>query len=99
MSPGYGPYIPGYGLMIRVMGDIRGGSGKTTAAARLVVTRGCDGQDVLPDHADEQETASDLTTLRNKPAIARPAYAASRLTCQAVNTGTTCTADSPVPAT
>src|ERR1700760_45773 len=52
--------------MIIVVGGIKGGSGKTTVATNLAVMRAADGRDVLLIDADDQETASDFTILRNE---------------------------------
>ena len=51
--------------MIVVVGGIKGGSGKTTVAINLAVLRASGGHDVLLVDADDQETASDFTILRN----------------------------------
>ena len=52
--------------MILVTGGIKGGSGKTTVAINLAVMRSKAGSDVLLIDADDQESASDFTALRNK---------------------------------
>ena len=52
--------------MIIVIGGIKGGSGKTTVATNLAVIRSGEGKDVLLIDADDQETSSDFTTLRNE---------------------------------
>ena len=74
--------------MIVVVGGIKGGSGKTTIATNLAVMRGQDGHDVLLVDADDQETASDFTMLRNERAAAEATYTSIKLTGQAVRTET-----------
>ena len=51
--------------MIIVVGGIKGGSGKTTVATHLAILRAQAGHDVLLIDADDQETATDFTILRN----------------------------------
>jgi chromosome partitioning protein len=51
--------------MIFVCGGIKGGVGKTTLATNMAVLFARDGADVLLIDADDQETASDFTILRN----------------------------------
>ena len=51
--------------MIVVVGGIKGGSGKTTVATHLAILCAQAGHDVLLIDADDQETATDLTILRN----------------------------------
>ena len=79
--------------MIVVVGGIKGGSGKTTIAANLAVMRACDGHDVLLIDADDQETASDFTLLRNERATHEATYTSIKLTGQAVRTETLRLAD------
>lgn len=52
--------------MIVVCGGIKGGGGKTTIATNLAVMRSLAGKDVLLVDADEQDSASDFTVLRNQ---------------------------------
>lgn len=52
--------------MIIVIGGIKGGSGKTTVATNLSVIHSKNGKDVLLVDADDQETSTDFTTLRNE---------------------------------
>lgn len=74
--------------MIVVVGGIKGGSGKTTIATNLAIMRALDGSDVLLIDADDQETASDFTMLRNERVQARATYTSIKLTGQAVRTET-----------
>jgi len=75
------------------LGGIKGGSGKTTIATNLAVMRALDGSDVLLIDADDQETASDFTMLRNERAAAEATYTSIKLTGQAVRTETLRLAD------
>ncbi|MBM0745522.1 AAA family ATPase (plasmid) [Phormidium sp. CLA17] len=72
--------------MIVVCGGIKGGGGKTTLATNLAVMRALAGYDVLLVDADEQDSASDFTVLRNQ--IFEPnggaGYTAIKLRGQAV---------------
>src|SRR3954466_6426249 len=74
--------------MIIVVGGIKGGSGKTTVATNLAVMRAADGHDVLLIDADDQETASDFTILRNERIPAGAGYTSIKLTGPAVRTET-----------
>ena len=74
--------------MIVVVGGIKGGSGKTTVATNLAVMRALDSRDVLLVDADDQETASDFTMLRNERAAVDATYTSIKLTGQAVRTET-----------
>ena len=74
--------------MIVVVGGIKGGSGKTTVATNLAVMRALTGHDVLLVDADDQETASDFTMLRNERVAANKTYTSIKLTGQAVRTET-----------
>jgi len=74
--------------MIIMVGGIKGGSGKTTVATNLAVIRATDGRDVLLIDADDQETASDFTILRNERANGAPGYTSIKLTGPAVRTQT-----------
>jgi len=51
--------------MIVVTGGIKGGSGKTTIATHLAAMRSQQNKDILLVDADDQETSSDFSTLRN----------------------------------
>ena len=74
--------------MIIVVGGIKGGSGKTTVATNLAVMCAAEGQDVLLIDADDQETASDFTILRNETQQEKPSYTCIKLTGVAVRTET-----------
>jgi chromosome partitioning protein len=52
--------------MILVCGGIKGGVGKTTVATTLSVLRAAQGHDVLLVDADDQQTATDFTLMRNE---------------------------------
>jgi len=52
--------------MIFVSGGIKGGVGKTTLATNMAVLLAADGRDVLLVDADDQESASDFTIVRNE---------------------------------
>src|SRR3954466_2938275 len=73
--------------MIIVVGGIKGGSGKTTVATNLAVMRSADGHDVLLIDADDQETASDFTILRNERIPAGAGYTSIKLTGPPVRPG------------
>lgn len=74
--------------MIITIGGIKGGSGKTTVATNLAVLRANTGHDVLLIDADDQETASDFTALRNERREAGAGYTSIKLTGAAVRTET-----------
>ena len=70
-----------------VVGGIKGGSGKTTVATNFVVLSAQD-QDVLLIDADDQETATDFTVLRNERRVDGAGYTCIKLTGAAVRTET-----------
>lgn len=79
--------------MIIVVGGIKGGSGKTTVATNLAVMRSAAGHDVLLVDADDQETSSDFTILRNERQADGAGYTSIKLTGPAVRTETLRLAD------
>lgn len=54
-----------FGLIV-VAGGIKGGVGKTTLATNMTIMLAGQGRDVLLIDADDQETASDFTIVRNE---------------------------------
>src|SRR5207237_10288608 len=72
--------------MIIVVGGIKGGSGKTTVATNLAVLRSGKSKDVLLIDADDQETATDFTVLRNEHLSNRAGYTCIKLSGAAVRT-------------
>src|SRR4051794_25494828 len=72
--------------MIIVVGGIKGGSGKTTVATNLSILRSKEGCDVLLIDADDQETATDFTQLRNEKLEGKAGYTSIKLTGSAVRT-------------
>ncbi len=69
-----------------VAGGIKGGGGKTTVATNLAIMRATQGRDVLLVDADDQETASDFTTLRNERRSEGAGYTSIKLTGAALRT-------------
>jgi len=78
--------------MIVVVGGIKGGSGKTTVATHLTILAAHAGWDVLLIDADDQETATDFTVLRNARRPGGAGYTSIKLTGPAVRTDTQCLA-------
>ena len=74
--------------MIIVVGGIKGGSGKTTVATNLAVIRSTAGHDVLLIDADDQETSTDFTIIRNERCPEGAGYTSIKLTGPAVRTET-----------
>jgi chromosome partitioning protein len=76
--------------MIIVCGGIKGGVGKTTIATNLAILLSREGRDVLLVDADEQESASDFTMVRNETLASSggAGYTAVKLHGAAVRTDT-----------
>ncbi len=72
--------------MIVIAGGIKGGSGKTTVATNLAIIRAAQGRDVLLVDADDQETATDFTNLRNERTGELARYTGIKLTGAALRT-------------
>ena len=73
--------------MIVVCGGTKGGTGKSTCAVNLaVIASDAAGADVLLVDADDQESASDFTALRNENREGGAGYTCIRLTGPAVRT-------------
>jgi chromosome partitioning protein len=65
--------------MIYTVGGQKGGSGKTTVATNLAILLAVKGKDVLLVDADDQETASDFTALREERTSNQAGYTAIKL--------------------
>jgi chromosome partitioning protein len=76
--------------MILVCGGIKGGVGKTTLATNMAILLSAHQRDVLLVDADEQETASDFTMVRNETLAAAggAGYTAVKLHGSSVRTDT-----------
>lgn len=72
--------------MIITVGGIKGGSGKSTVATNLTVELSLGGFNVLLIDADDQETSTDFTNLRNEHTGDQAGYTAIRLSGKAVRT-------------
>jgi chromosome partitioning protein len=72
--------------MITVVGGTKGGSGKSTIATNLAVMLSAAGRDVLLVDADDQETSTDFTNLRNTTRPGGAGYTCVSLTGVAVMT-------------
>jgi chromosome partitioning protein len=66
--------------MIYTIGGQKGGSGKTTVATNLAILLSTQGRDVLLVDADDQETATDFTALREERTQDKAGYTAIKLT-------------------
>ncbi len=71
--------------MILVIGNTKGGVGKTTLAVNLVIARASEGRDVLLVDGDEQGTALTFTELRTQQ-IGQAGYTAVSLQGAAIRT-------------
>ena len=65
--------------MIYTTGGIKGGSGKSTVATNLVILLAGRGRDVLLVDADDQETSTDFTALREDRTENKAGYTAIQL--------------------
>ena len=74
--------------MIITVGGTKGVSGKSTVATNLAIIRSSEGCDVLLIDADEQETATDFTVIRNERQPQGAGYTSIKLTGAAVRTET-----------
>lgn len=72
--------------MITVVGGTKGGSGKSTVAINLAVILAAMGRDTLLIDADDQETSTDFTALRNERRDGGAGYTCVALTGRAVLT-------------
>lgn len=70
--------------MIYTTGGIKGGSGKSTVATNLVVLLTGLGRDVLLVDADDQETSTDFTALREERTDSKAGYTAIQLSGTAI---------------
>lgn len=73
--------------MITVVGGTKGGSGKSTVATNLAIMLAAGGGDVLLVDADDQETATDFTNLREASRTDGAGYNCVALTGAAVRSG------------
>ena len=71
--------------MILVVGNTKGGVGKTTLAVNLTIARALGGRDVLLVDGDEQGTATSFTELRTEQ-LGQPGYTAVSLHGAAIRT-------------
>lgn len=72
--------------MIIVVGGIKGGSGKTTIATNLAIMRTLDKADILLVDADEQETTSDFSLIRDEQVSNQAKYTCIKLSGKSVRT-------------
>ena len=82
----YEPHIERVSGMITVVGGTKGGSGKSTVATNLAVMLAAAGRDVLLVDADDQETSSDFTAMRNETRPGGAGYTCVAITGRAVMT-------------
>jgi chromosome partitioning protein len=73
--------------MIVVVGGTKGGSGKSTVATNLTIMLAAAGNDVLLVDADDQETSTDFTNLRDASRPGGAGYTCVALTGAAVRSG------------
>lgn len=73
--------------MIVVVGGTKGGSGKSTVATNLTIMLAAAGHDVLLVDADDQETSTDFTNLRDTARPDGAGYTCVALTGAAVRSG------------
>lgn len=73
--------------MITVVGGTKGGSGKSTVATNLTILLAAAGRDVLLVDADDQETSTDFTNLREATRPGGAGYTCIALTGAAVRSG------------
>lgn len=73
--------------MITVVGGTKGGSGKSTVATNLTIMLAAAGHDVLLVDADDQETSTDFTNLRETSRPGGAGYTCVALTGAAVRSG------------
>ncbi|MCJ2124057.1 AAA family ATPase [Methylobacterium sp. J-077] len=73
--------------MITVVGGTKGGSGKSTVATNLAIMLAARGGDVLLVDADDQETSTDFTNLREAARADGAGYTCIALTGAAVRSG------------
>ena len=69
-----------------IVGGIKGGGGKTTIATNLAIALAVSEHNVLLVDADDQETATDFTALRNEHTKDNAGYTAIQLRGKAVQT-------------
>ena len=72
--------------MVIVSGGIKGGSGKSTVAVNLAIMRAKEGRDLLLVDADDQESATDFTILRNERFEGGAGYTSVALRGKAIRT-------------